>query len=457
MDGPVTPSDVALIQRRTIGTLVVSQALSGIGMSAGIAVGVLLADDLSGSETLAGLATTTQVLGGALIAIPTARRMAARGRRVGLEFAYLLAFAGALLVIAAAVIENFPLMLAGMFTFGAGTAGNSQARYAAADLAADEHRGRDLSIVVWATTVGSVLGPNLIGLGGAFGRLVGIPELAGSFVFSMAGFAAAFAVLNRRLRPDPLLASRTLVDPPAPRHAIESHAAESHAVKSHAAESDEVESKGDVSDGNGSHGDGSFRRGLRVLAGNPSARYGTTVVALGHVVMVGVMVMTPIHMKHGDAGLGLIGIVISMHIAGMYAFSPLTGLVVDRFGGRRVALVGGGVLTVAVLAAAATAAGWSFLLLGALFLLGVGWSATFVAGSTLLTAAVGPDERPAVQGATDVIMGTAAAAGGALAGIVMGGFGYGVVGLGAAGFGVAVVVLSLGRGSRTAPRRSTEV
>ncbi len=413
------------LQRRTITTLVVSQALSGVGMSAGIAVGVLLADDLSGSETLAGLATTTQVLGGALIAIPVARRMAQRGRRVGLELAYLFAFVGAITVIIAAKLESFPLMLLGMFAFGGGTAGNSQARYAAADLAVEAHRGRDLSIVVWATTIGSVLGPNLIGPGGAFGRIIGVPELAGSFAFSMIGFVAALVVLNRFLRPDPLLVARAQQ---AQSDANRPDAGAPQVASSH---------------------DGSFRRGLQVLSQNRRARFGTTVVALGHVVMVGVMVMTPIHMKHGDAGLELIGVVISLHIAGMYAFSPLTGIAVDRFGGRRVALFGGIVLTIAVLMAAMSAAGWSFLLLSALFLLGLGWSATFVSGSTELTAAVGPEERPAVQGATDVIMGTAAAVGGAAAGVVMGAFGYGAVGGGAAIFGLAVIVISLRRTGST--------
>lgn len=412
-------AEASSLQRRTITTLVVSQALSGVGMSAGIAVGVLLAEELSGSETLAGLATTTQVLGGALVAIPVARRMAHRGRRVGLELAYLLAFAGAITVILAAKLDNFALMLVGMFAFGGGTAGNSQARYAAADLAVDAHRGRDLSIVVWATTIGSVLGPNLIGPGGALGRVIGVPELAGSFAFSMIGFVAAFFVLNRFLRPDPLLVAR----------------------------SRQAQSSTDGADGNASQAgvphDGSFRRGLQVLAKNPRARFGTIIVALGHVVMVGVMVMTPIHMKHGDAGLELIGVVISLHIAGMYALSPLTGMAVDRFGARRVALGGGTVLTIAVLLAAVSAAGWSFVLLGALFLLGLGWSATFVSGSTELTAALRPEERPAAQGATDVIMGTAAAIGGAVAGVVMGAFGYGAVGGGAAIFGVAVIVISI--------------
>lgn len=407
----VATIDAASVQRKVVGTLVSSQVLSGVGMASGIAVGALLAEQLSGSEALAGLGTTAQVLGGALIAIPTARIMAARGRRLGLEFGYALAVVGALVVIAAAVIGSFWLMLVGMLLFGGGTAGNGQARYAAADLATDAHRGRDLSIVVWATTIGSVLGPNLIGPGQALARAIGIPDLAGSFVFSVAGFVLALLVINRLLRPDPLLVSRAIAssDPHAP----------------------------DLDH------DGSLTRGIRVLRANVDARLGMLAAALGHVVMVGVMVMTPIHMRHGDAGLGLIGFVISMHIAGMYAFSPLVGLAVDRWGGRIVARAGGVILTVAVLAAGASQAGWSWTLLVALFLLGVGWSCTFVAGSTMLTAALSPEGRPAVQGVTEVTMGTMAAGGGALAGVVMQQFQYGALGLGASVVGVAVVLLTL--------------
>ncbi len=198
------------LQRKVIRTLITSQILSGLGMASGLAVGALLAEDLSGTESLAGLGTTFQVLGGALIAIPVARLMAARGRRPGLELGLALALVGSALVVTAAVARSFPLLLVGMLLFGGGTSANSQSRYAAADLALPEHRGRDLSVVVWATTIGSVLGPNLVGPGQAFARVLGLPELAGSFVFSFAGFAAAFVVINRLLRPDPLLSARAL-------------------------------------------------------------------------------------------------------------------------------------------------------------------------------------------------------------------------------------------------------
>lgn len=406
------------LQRRVIRTLVGAQVLTSLGMASGMSVGVLLAEDLTGSETLAGLGTTAQVLGGALIAIPTARIMAARGRRPGLWFAYALAAVGSVVVVASAVLGSYPLLVLGMLAFGGATAGNGQSRYAAADLAEDAHRGRDLSIVVWAATIGAVLGPNLIGPGRELGRLVGVPDLAGSFLFALVGLLLGVAVIVRWLRPDPLLVARELASAVPGAEAADN--------------------------------DGSLRRGLRILRANPDARRGALVVALGHVVMVGVMGMTPLHMAHGDAGLEVIGFVLSVHILGMFAFSPLVGVAVDRWGGVLVAGLGGVLLVAAALLTSVSQAGWSSLLLVALFLLGLGWSCTLVSGSTMLTAAVRADERAAVQGLAEVGMGLAAAAGGALAGAVMEAFGYRWLGLGAAVLGVAVLVIAV-LGSRRRP------
>lgn len=429
---PVAPSvpviDREAVQRQTIKSLVASQVLGGVGMASGIAVGALLAERLSGSQTLAGLGTTTQVLGGALIAIPVARLMAARGRRPGLVLGYVLALVGAATVVTSAVAGSFPLMLVGMFLFGGGTTANGQARYAAADLALPAHRGRDLSIVVWSTTIGSVLGPNLVGPGKAVAEAVGIPGLAGSFLFSLAGFVLALVVVGRLLRPDPLLTARAL------ERASRAEEGERHTESSEA------------------NHDGSMRRALGTLRTNTLALEAVLVIALGHLVMVSVMVMTPLHMSHGHADLEVIGFVISVHILGMYAFSPLVGMAVDRWGSRRVAMAGGAILAVAAFLASRSETGWSGLLLVALFLLGVGWSFTLVSGSTLLTNAVTTGERPAVQGLSDVLMGLAGAGGGALAGVVVGGPGYAWLAGGAAVVGIVIMGIALAAMLRHASR-----
>ena len=409
IQGEATTADRS-VQRRTIGTLVGSQMLGGVGMASGVAVGSLLAEDVSGSADLAGLGGTFQVLGAALIAIPMARVMAAHGRRPGLHLGYVLGTLGAVLMTVAGVVRNFPLLLLGSALFGGAQAANSQARYAAVDLSEDAHRGRDLSVVVWATTIGSVLGPNLIGIAGRLAERIGIPSLTGAFVFSVVGFILAIALLAARLRPDPLLLARARA----------------------AATTDEPDRP-----------HGSVTRGLKVIAKYPTAMLGLIALALGHMTMVSVMVMTPLHMHHGGATLRVIGLVISIHILGMYALSPLVGLAVDRFGGRPVVLAGSGLFVCATLLSAQTPMGWSPALAVGLFLLGAGWSCTMVSGSTLIAAALPVNERAGAQGASDLAMGLAAAGGGALAGVVFGQLGFAVLGVGACVVAVAIGVAAV--------------
>ncbi len=407
-----------LVQRHVLRTLVVAQMLGGVGMSAGVAVGALLAEQVSGSARWAGLGGTFQILGAAVIAIPMSRVMAARGRRPGLALGYVLATVGAVGLITSGVIGNFPLLLVSSVLFGGATASTSQSRYAAADLALPAHRARDLSIVVWATTVGSVLGPNLVGPSTPVADRLGLPALTGPYVFSILGLLLAIAVVSLRLRPDPLLEAR----------------------RRQVAEGD---------DSGPAHG--SVSRGLRVVAGIPAARLGLVTLALGHVVMVSVMVMTPLHMSHGDAGLEVIGLVISIHIVGMFAFSPLTGMAVDRFGGRAVAVVGSGILSGATLLASASPEGGSATLGVGLFLLGLGWSCTLVAGSTMLTAAVPAIERPGAQGASDLVMGLVAGLGGALAGVVVDRASFTALALVALGVAVAIGLVAALAGGRFRP------
>ena len=444
--------DRTTVQRKVVRTLVGSQILSGVGMACGIAVGALLAEDLSGTEALAGVGTTAQVLGTALLTIPVARATAARGRRVGLRWGLAVAFVGAALVLVAAVLRSFPLFAVGMFLFGGGTTANNQARYAAADLAAPLRRGRDLSIVVWATTIGSVAGPNLVGPGKALAHSLGLPELAGTFLFSLVGFVLAWLVVDRLLRPDPLLTARAL-DAEA---RVESRRADAlRPIDDVSTQPVDVVGPAPVGaapvgPAEAPNHDGSMRRGLTVVRGNPRVLQAMLVMALGHLVMVSVMVMTPIHMQHGHAELEVIGFVISVHILGMFALSPLVGAAVDRWGPASIAMTGGVILTLAALLASRSQAGWSGLLLVALFLLGVGWSCTLVSGSTLLTSVVTTDERPATQGLADVLMGLAGAAGGVAAGVVVGSLGYSALASGSAVIGVVILVVGAARVNHTA-------
>ena len=399
------------VQRQTVSTLIVTQVLVGVGVSAGAGVGALLAEDVGGSADLAGLGGTFQVLGGALIAIPMAHVMAARGRRWGLLLGYALGIIGALTMIVAGAVRNFPLLLAGAALFGGSNAANSQARYAAADLADEAHRGRDLSTVVWATTIGAVFGPNLAGPGEPVAEWLGIPPLTGPYVFSLLGLVLGAARAVPVLRPDPLLLARERAAAVATEPLERQH--------------------------------GSIVRGWRTLLAHPGALLGLVTMALGHTVMVSVMVMTPLHMHHGGASLRVIGLVISIHVLGMFAFSPLTGLAVDRWGGRSCGLAGAMILVVAGVLAAQAPIGWSAGLAIGLFLLGLGWSFTLVSGSTLVVKSVPLAERAGAQGAADLVMGLAAGGGGALAGVVVGQLGYSVLGACAAVLAAIVALASL--------------
>lgn len=400
--------DVVAVQRRTVSSLVVSQALGGIGVSTGIAVSALLAEDILGSPDLAGLASTSQVLGAALAAYLIATLSNGRGRRTGLAVGYALGAAGALLAVVAATVSSFPLLLAGTALIGSATAAGSQSRFAATDLAAPGASAKALSTVVWATTIGAVLGPNLVGVAGDVAVWLGLPEYAGAYLLGSLGTAGAAAVLLVRMRPDPLLLSRSLVLPPAPGDQV----APTRTVWS-------------------------------IARAHPHVLAGIVVVACAHATMVAVMGMTPLHMGHGGASLQVVGLVISVHILGMYAFSPLVGRATDRFGRRVVVGVGGVTLLAAVLLAGTAAEGHSAGLTGGLFLLGLGWSLVLVAGSTLVGAGLGPHERPRVQGVADLVMGISAAAAGALSGVVVGVWGYGTLNAAAGVIALVVVVVSL--------------
>jgi MFS family permease len=414
--------DVATAQRRTVAVLAATQVLGGVGVAVGVAVAALLAAALA-TDSMSGLAGSASVVGAALLAVPVSRFMDARGRRAGLALAYLLGVVGALAVVASAFAHSFPGALVGMLLFGGATTAGLQARYAATDLAEPARRGAALSTVVWATTVGAVLGPNLAGPVGDLAERLGVPPLAGPFLLSAVAFGLAAASLVVLLRPDPLRLARTL------RGGRTSGAGGEPAFRPR----------------------GSVRTAVRLIRRTPAALLGLAAITVGHAAMVGVMSMTPVHLHHGGASLRVIGAVISFHIAGMYAASPLVGRAADRVG-RRTVVVAGAVLLLSALAVSGTASGDDATRLAAgLTLLGLGWSCTLIAGSTLLTEAVPAGSRPAVQGAADLVMGIAGATAGVLAGVVVG---YGSYGLLTVVTAVPVVPLAVAalRGARVSLR-----
>jgi MFS family permease len=361
-------------------TLSISQMAAGIAVAGALPAGALIAASLGG-EGAAGLAQTAGVFGAALLALPLARIALTQGRRFALTTGYSLGALGAVIVVIGGTARQLPVVLFGCLLVGVASAASYQGRYAATDLARPEQRGRALSIVVWAGTIGAVLGPNLLQYSGRLATGFGLPQLTGPYLLAAGTLVAACVTLAAFLRPDPYLLARE-------------HVAGTTATPR-------------------------LRDGLAHLKRHRAAVLGILAVSVGHVAMVMVMVMTPVHMAHVDVSLQLIGLVISVHVLGMFALSPVVGWAVDRLGRIPVIAVGCVILLAACgVSAVAPADHVTTLGLG-LFLLGLGWSCTLIAGSTLLTDAADASDRPSVQGLSDLCMNVAGALGGVIAGIVV--------------------------------------
>lgn len=382
---PEPDAVAAAAERRRVGSLVATTLLGGVGVASGVAVGALLLEQVGGTGT-AGLGQAVSVLGAAVAAVPLARLAARRGRRWSLGAGYALALVGALGVVLGGATASLGVLVVGLGLFGVATAAVLQSRYAAADGVPAPRRGRTLSVVVWATTVGSVAGPNLTPVGGRLGEALGLPALAGPYLLSGAAFALAALVVVLAYRP----AAAPAPVPGRPAGAP---------VRTRAA--------------------------LAWAVADAPARAALLLLASAHAVMVMVMVMTPLTMRHEGASLQVVGVVISLHIAAMYALSPLFGWVSDRWGPHRSAVLGVGLLAAATalgVAGAATGAGHATTA-AALVVLGLGWSAATISASALLAGTPDPVRVP-LQGAADAGMSYAGALAAAVSGpvLALGGF-----------------------------------
>ena len=375
---------IPALQRRVRTVLMLGQVMAGLGMGATLAVGAIMVGRLAGSDGFSGLAATSATLGAALAAVPLARLAQRKGRSVSLTTGALLASLGGVVTIVASILGTVFLLLPGLALVGVGTAVNLQSRFAATDLSDPTTRGRDLSLVAWATTAGAVSGPNLITPGEFLGGLLGLPELSGPFVLTTIAQASAALLYFFALRPDPLLLAQ------------ERAASAARAGKPGAA---------DVTDN-------------RIMM-----RTAIVSIALSHATMVAVMAMTPVHLMHHGASLAIVGFTISLHIAGMYALAPIFGVMSDRLGRIPTILVGQGILVASLLFTGFGSENEMAVVLG-LVLLGLGWSAATVAGSTLLTESTSIARRPRVQGISDLVMSGSGAMGGALAGVALAFLGY---------------------------------
>jgi MFS family permease len=405
------------LQGKVVKTLATAQVLSGVGVAGTVAAGSLLVSSITDSETLAGLAQTSAVLGAAALALPLARLTSRGGRRLALAVGYIAGVIGSIFAITGGAQRNIFLMLIGTFLVGAASAAGYQARFAAIDLATNETRAKQLSFVVWGSTIGAVTGPNLMEPAGNLAEGFGLPRLVGPYMISAVTLLFASVVILIFLRPDPYL----------------------------------IANKGNLE----SRKKGSTKLALKHIGNNPKALFAILSIAIGHVAMVSVMVMTPVHMAHVDVSLTIIGLVISVHVVGMYAFSPLVGSLSDRFGRVRIIQIGILTLLLSTIISGRAQADDAYTLGVGLFLLGLGWSCTLIAGSTLLSESVSAEFKASSQGASDLVMNLAGAGGGAIAGVIIGTLSYGWLCLAAALPVLALGVMSLK--FKSMPQASNEI
>ncbi|MEK0315589.1 MFS transporter [Cohnella sp. 56] len=417
-----TQAELRALQKRTLAIVVIAQLFGGAGLASGIAVGALLAQDMTGSEGLAGLSTTLFTLGSAVSAFSVGRMSQRLGRRAGLTAGFLAGAVGALGVVAAAAWDSLPLLLVSMLVYGAGTSTNLQARYAGTDLAEPGQRARAVSIAMVMTTFGAVAGPSLLSPMGRVADAWGIPSLAGPFILAAAAFALAGLVFAVLLRPDPLLVARAAAEAMAP-------AATTAAEAAPQTEAPPERARG---------------RGIVV---------GASVMLITQIVMTAVMTMTPLHMKHHGHGLDDVGLVIGVHIAAMFLPSLVTGVLVDKIGRIAMACVGAATLLCAgIVTALAPGGSMTWMLIG-LALLGLGWNFGLISGTSIIVDATSIRTRAKTQGSVDVLISLAGATGGALSGAVVAMSSFSALSL--AGSALALLVIPVMLRFRSGARRAS--
>lgn len=400
-------ADRARLQLRFQWVLLISVIPTVAAMTGSFSSVTLLAEDMTGSGTLAGLAAGGLAVGNMIATLPLARYMAQRGRRRGLVAGWSVGAAGAAMSFAAAVAGFYPLLVVGIVAVGTGNSTNLATRYAAADLALPERRARAIGLLMWGSTFGAVLGPIVaLGPAGDAVEALGLPALAGPYLLALILFLAGLTVTNLWLRPDPLEVLGTIGAASGPS---------------------EVRS-GQPTDRHDRRADRAGRIPVIAVLGRIAVRPPAALAALamltGHTVMVGIMTMTPLHMKAGAHGLRIIGFVISLHVVGMYAFSPAVGWLVDRLGPHLMIAAGGVVLFAGAELAGRTDAADSQGVFIGLLLVGLGWSFGLIAGSSLLTNSFPASQRVEVQGTADFLMAAGAAAAGLPSGAIFGWAGY---------------------------------
>lgn len=388
---------------RLMGALFAAQVCGSAGHSIGLAVGGITAAEITGTNAWSGLPIAVGALGSALASWPLARLMARMGRRPGLVLGYGLAVVGAILAMVGVFARSFPMLLEGMCLFGIAQTSNLLARYAAADVTPALHRGRAMGLIIWGSTAGSILGPNLMPLAVHFGAPLGLTPTGSAFLVSVTTYALASLLIEVLLRPDPLAVARTI---------------QSRAMGSTVA---------------------ARARSIAEIFRDPQVRVALAALMVSQLVMIATTSTSPVHLHDHGHHVGTIGLAVAIHLGGMYVASPLSGWLADRLGRVPVILLGSVILLAGIAVAGLVPGENGPVVMAGLFLNGIGWNMAFVAGSALLTDALSPAERTSFQGLADLIMGMMGALGSAAGGVILGTWGFPTLN----GLGAALVVLPL--------------
>ncbi|MFB1051197.1 MFS transporter [Paraliobacillus sp. JSM ZJ581] len=404
-----SPALQKALYKRTLKVILLSQTLGGAGLAAGITVGALLAQQMLGVDSLAGLPTALFTLGAAFSAYLVGRMTQARGRRIGLSFGFIAGGLGALGVVVAANIDSVVFLLLSLFIYGAGTSTNLQARYAGIDLAGKKQRAKAASIAMVATTFGAVAGPNLVAPMGYIAESLGMPTLAGPFLLAMVAYSLAGIVFFIFLKPDPLLVARAIED-----------------NKQLGAETSTPYQPNQ----------GVQRSGIIV---------GAIVLILSQVIMVGIMTMTPVHIEQNGSPLSAVGFVIGLHVAAMYLPSLVTGTLVDKVGRMKMVVAGALTLTLAGLIAAFTPGDAIGLITLSLVLLGLGWNFGVLSGTAIVVDSTTIKNRAKIQGTIDVGVAIGGSIGSISSSVIVANSSYGILGFTGAYLSLILIPLIIWR------------
>ena len=404
MAAEVPPPEIDDATRSRFTSLIfVAVALGSTSLYAAFTAAPIAVTEIGRSRAWSGVPGAASVMGVAVGATLLSKRMARRGRPSGLRMGWLFGVAGALAAAVAVGAGSFLGLVAAMALIGVGHASNQLSRFAAADAYPLEKRAAVLGWIVWASTIGAALGPTLLDPGENAADALGFSRPTGGFLIAVVFYVASLGCALM-LRPAPATLE----------------------------EQDSLDHPTSV--------------GLRSMIGLQHVQTSLVMLLVSQVPMIMIMTMTPLHIREHGHGLEVVGLVMSSHLVGMFAFAPWIGKLVGRIESVRAGAIGMALLLVAALGAAASPPEHSHLIGIFLFLLGLGWCFGFVAGSALLLGGLAYAERVRLQGSVDTLVWGFSAVASLGSGILLATFSYSVLSLiGAVGIAVLMLYLAARR------------